>query len=403
MCQKSVFLLAFDTHIILIFRKRKSLRDYLSELRAANLGMGETMQDFIQISKYAGMRNDLAQAGGGNTSMKPDDHIMLVKSSGFQLADVSEESGYSKVDYRLIVDYFQENVKEGDESVLTEEAGKALLAKAQIEGGRASIETFLHAVTGKYTLHSHPTLVNILTARADGMDALRTLFPEAVFVPYRKPGAALAEAYYKQFREKQAQGADGSVVFLANHGLVVSGDSAQRVIEGTEEVLRKIAAYLQISYEAFPNATKLWRAFADIPGLADKIVYLSENSSLTGEGEITRERETKAVLKEETWNHAFCPDCIVYGAKKPLFLADDFTKEDVISFIEKNGIPAMVCYRGRFYILAESVKKAQEIENVMSFAAQVQAANLSHGMNYLSEGQQDELLNWDAEKYRRRL
>lgn len=355
------------------------------------------MQDFIQISKYAGMRNDLAQAGGGNTSVKPDDRVMLVKSSGFQLADVSEEKGYTKVDYRLIVEYFQENVKEGDESVFTEETGKALLARAQIEGGRASIETFLHAVTGKYTLHSHPTLVNILTARAGGMDALCTLFPEAVFVPYRKPGAALAEAYYKQYREKQAQGADGSVIFLANHGLVVSGDSAQRVIEGTEEVLRKIAAYLQISYDAYPNATKLWRAFADIPGLTDKIVYLAENRFLTPDG------AAKAVLKEETWNHAFCPDCIVYGAKKPLFLTDNFTREDVISFIEQNGIPAMVCYQGRFYILAESVKKAQEIENVMSFAAQVQAANLTYGMEYLSAEQQDELLNWDAEKYRRKL
>lgn len=361
------------------------------------------MQGFIQISKYAGMRNDLAQAGGGNTSMKPDDHIMLVKSSGIQLADVSEDNGYSKVDYRLIVDYFQENIKADGESVLTEEAGKELLAKAQIEGGRASIETFLHAVTGKYTLHSHPTLVNILTARAGGMDALRTLFPEAVFVPYRKPGAALAEAYYQEFCKKQAQGADGSIIFLANHGLVVSGDTAQRVIEGTEAVLQKIAAYLQIPYEAYPNATKLWKAFADIPGLADKIVYLSENRFLTCEGEMTCEGETKAVLEEETWNHAFCPDCIVYGAKKPLFLADDFAREDVISYIEKNGIPAVVCYQGRFYILAESVKKAQEIENVMSFAAQVQAANLSQGMNYLSEGQQDELLNWDAEKYRRKL
>lgn len=355
------------------------------------------MQDFIQISKYAGMRNDLAQAGGGNTSMKADDQVMLVKSSGVQLADVSEENGYAKVDYRLIVEYFQENVKEGDESVFTEEAGKALLARAQIEGGRASIETFLHAVTGKYTLHSHPTLVDILTARAGGMDVLRTLFPEAVFVPYRKPGAALAEAYYKQYRQKQAQGADASVIFLANHGLVVSGDSAQRVIEGTEEVLRKIAAYLQISYDAYPNATKLWRAFADIPGLSDKIVYLAENRFLTPDG------AAKAVLKEETWNHVFCPDCIVYGAKKPLFLTDDFTRKDVISFIEQNGIPAMVCYQGRFYILAESVKKAQEIENVMSFAAQVQAANLTFGMEYLSAEQQDELLNWDAEKYRRKL
>ena len=64
----------------------------------------------MENSKFAGMRNDLAQAGGGNTSVKLDDQIMLVKSSGFQLADVEENSGYSKIDYRLIVDYLKENI-----------------------------------------------------------------------------------------------------------------------------------------------------------------------------------------------------------------------------------------------------------------------------------------------------
>lgn len=112
--------------------------------------MEGVMQGFIRISKYAGMRNDLAQAGGGNTSVKLDGQVMLVKSSGFQLADVSEKTGYSKINYRLIVDYFEENVGTAGQSGLTEEAGKDLLAKAQMEGGRASIETFLHAVTGKY-------------------------------------------------------------------------------------------------------------------------------------------------------------------------------------------------------------------------------------------------------------
>ncbi len=351
------------------------------------------MQGFIRISKYAGMRNDLGQAGGGNTSVKLDDQVMLVKSSGFQLADVSENSGYSKIDYRLIEEYFKENIRADGKFVLTEDAGNALLVKAQMAGGRASIETFLHAVTGKYTLHSHPTLVNILTARKDGREILEELFPDAVYVPYRKPGAALAETYYKIC---QAAG-EPEIIFLESHGLVVSGGLAERVISRTEEVLEKIAAYLQVSYEAYPNATKLWDAFAGIPELAERIVYLSENRFLspgTAEGDI---------LQAGKWNHAFCPDCVVYGSKKPLFLADDFGAADVTAFIERSGIPAMVCYKGRVYILAESVKKAQEIENVMSFAAQVQAANRSHEMQFLSEGQQDALLNWDAEKYRRKL
>ena len=61
----------------------------------------------------------------------------------------------------------------------------------------------------------------------------------------------------------------------------------------------------------------------------------------------------------------------------------------------------MIYYEGNFYILAESVKKAQEIENVMSFAARVQYGNLGQKMDYLTDMQKDELLNWDAEKYRR--
>lgn len=353
------------------------------------------MQDFIKISRYAGMRNDLAQAGGGNTSVKVDDHIMLVKSSGCQLADVDEQTGYSKVNYRKIVDYFEEHVEMCEENVLTEEVGKRLLEEVHIEGGRASIETFLHAVTGRYTLHSHPTLVNILTARAGGMEILRTLFPEAVFVPYRKPGAALAETYYKVYHRQQEQGADGTIVFLANHGLVVSGDDADTVIGRTEQVLHTIAAYLDIDDSAYYGATVLYQTIQQIDVLRQNIVYVSENRYLS------REYAGAKLVEREVWEHAFCPDCVVYANKKLLWLKKDYGVQDIEEFIEQYGMPALVYYEGNFYILAESVRKAQEIENVMSFAARVQCANLGHEMNYLSEAQEDELLNWDAEKYRR--
>lgn len=353
------------------------------------------MQDFIKISKYAGMRNDLAQAGGGNTSVKLDDHIMLVKSSGFQLADVNEQTGYSTVDYKKIVDYFEENVETHKEEAFTEEAGNKLLQEAHLEGGRASIETFLHAITGKYTLHSHPTLVNILTARADGMEILHTLFSKAVFIPYRKPGAALAETYCKLYREQQTRGADGSVIFLANHGLVVSGDDGDSVIEQTEQILREIAEYLGVEDSPYRAATKLWRTVQQIDVLKDNIVYVSENRYLS------QEYAGASLAEKGMWEHAFCPDCVVYGNKKLLWLKKDYDIQDILDFIGQCGIPALVYYEGWFYILAESVKKAQEIENVMSFAARVQYGNLGQQMNYLSGAQEDELLNWDAEKYRR--
>lgn len=355
------------------------------------------MQGFIKISKYAGMRNDLAQAGGGNTSVKLDNKVMLVKSSGCQLADVSEDSGYSKVDYQRITSYFEENMTEQTVDVLSEEKGKALLSETQIEGGRASIETFLHSVTGKYTLHSHPTLVNILTARQGGMDALKELFPEAIYVPYRKPGAALAETYYRIYRKHVEAGNSSEVIFLENHGLVVSGNNADKVIAKTEEVLHRIAEYLNINNKAYEGATKIWDMLTRIPELKDKIVYTSENKYLAWEyiGE--------TLIKKSAWEHAFCPDCVVYAGKKMLRLSDDFNRGDITAFMEKCGLPTLICYRRNLYIVAESVKKAQEIENVMSFGAQVQMANAGYGMNYLNDAQMDELLNWDSEKYRRMM
>ncbi len=370
---------------------QKSLRNVNQTERE---GRGIAMNGLIQISKYAGMRNDLAQAGGGNTSVKIDDQIMLVKSSGCQLADMSKDNGYMKVNYRLIAEYLEQNTAAGE---LTEEEGKRLLVQAQMEDGHASIETFLHAVTDKYTLHSHPTLVNILTSRKGGRKELQELFPEAVFVPYKKPGAALAEACYRACREQASGNHSQEVIFLENHGLVVSADTSEHVIEKTEVILRKIADHLHISNRIYSSATRIWDMFLRIPQLQEMIVYPAQNQYLSwdyiGDG----------LVGPGLWNHAFCPDCVVYGSRKMLCLSDDFSRKDIVDFMDAYGAPVLICYRKHIYIVAESVKKAQEIENVMSFGAQVQMANLGQEMNYLSESEQDELLNWDCEKYRRMM
>lgn len=65
------------------------------------------MKSLIQISKYAGMREDLVQAGGGNTSVKLSDTEMLIKASGFQLADITEKEGFAIVNPQIIVQFFQ--------------------------------------------------------------------------------------------------------------------------------------------------------------------------------------------------------------------------------------------------------------------------------------------------------
>ena len=55
------------------------------------------MKDFLKMSVYAGMREDLVQAGGGNSAYKLSDEKMAIKASGYQLADVTEQEGYAIV------------------------------------------------------------------------------------------------------------------------------------------------------------------------------------------------------------------------------------------------------------------------------------------------------------------
>lgn len=342
------------------------------------------MKGFIKISKYAGMREDLVQGGGGNSSCKISDQKMAIKASGFQLADLTEKEGYALVDPQVIKKEFS---GVGIFEDLSEEQGRLLLQKAQIEGPKPSIETFLHAVSGKYTLHTHPIVVNALTCRKEGMEVLGALFPQALLVPYATPGVELAKAYFRAYRKKDDKILIPEIVFLQNHGLVVSAASADAVIEKNEDVLTKIEQYLNIDFGHYHAVTKIWKLFED------KIVWL-----VTDKNVMDFYRKSYRM-----WEHTFCPDCIVFLGKKCLRLPEVPTKKDVNEFCVSYGCPVMVSYGENLYIVADSVKKALEIQSVMSFSAQVMQINQGCECVLLTEEEQNFLLNWEAEKYRKTM
>ena len=86
------------------------------------------MQDFIKMSKYAGMREDLIQAGGGNSSYKISSNKMAIKASGVQLSDITEKEGFALVNPEVIRDYF---IKKDAIETITEEDGNHILQKAR--------------------------------------------------------------------------------------------------------------------------------------------------------------------------------------------------------------------------------------------------------------------------------
>ena len=346
----------------------------------------EAIRELTQISHYAGMREDLVQAGGGNTSVKVSTDRMLIKASGYQLADVTAQSGYSAVNYRLIADFFKEN----QDRSLTEEMGKQVLEESLIEGRRPSIETFLHAITDVLTLHTHPIAVNILAMRRDGMVTLKELFPDALIVGYKTPGVRLAQEYFCNML--QSHTLDSRVIFLQNHGMIVTGKAAEEVIERNEKILQKIEDYLSLDMKVYHNSTALWYAFCGAG--QDGIIWTVADTN------VLRTYHDLGGI----WHHEFCPDCLVYCGKKMLRISDCENVSDAIRrHLSENGPISIVEWKNALYIHAPSVKKAMEIQSVLSFSAQVVRNNISQKCDLLSDEEQNFLLHWDAEKYRQTL
>lgn len=348
--------------------------------------MEKEITNLIKLSKYAGMREDIIQSGGGNTSVKINDETMFIKSSGYQLSEMEENVGYSKVNYKKIVDYFKSHldIKRSDE--------KELLENTLIEGKRPSIETFLHSITEKYTLHTHPLLINVFTSRKNGMKELKSMFPDSLVIDYQTPGIFLAKEFFDKFL-KLENPQKANIVFLKNHGLIVSSKNMDEVIKLHESILETLENKLKVNMQAYRNSTFLFKKLEDF--IENNIVYLCENSR------IKNFIENNSI---ENINYCFSPDSLIYCNKKILLLnKDDDMLEVIKNYSLKYGNFNVVYFENELYIIAPNVKKAKEIESVLSFNLQVLELNKNDEMDFLTEEEQNFLLNWDSEKYRKNL
>jgi rhamnose utilization protein RhaD (predicted bifunctional aldolase and dehydrogenase) len=142
------------------------------------------IQELIQISHYAAADIAYIQGGGGNTSVKLDEHRMAVKASGCKLSVMGETEGYVVVDYKLIKDYF--NDANPDNAQFEIESAQVLKdAIVTIEGLkelRPSVEAGFHSVLKKYVIHTHSVYANILCCSAEGKGIAKKLFVDTSYL-----------------------------------------------------------------------------------------------------------------------------------------------------------------------------------------------------------------------------
>ena len=346
----------------------------------------QELKDFIEISRYAGQRFDLIQAGGGNSSVKNSDGTMYIKASGVYLSEVNEDSGYAIVKNKDLVKVLKtselqniSNKKEREQ--LVNDCMKSVNLTANF---RPSIETLLHSILKKYTLHTHPLMVNAITCRKDWKDVLNEIFSgvDFVCVDYNTPGIDLALELIKQIKNK-----DVNIIFLQNHGLIITADSKNEIYELTEFVVEKIEKYLNIDLSKYKLTTEISKILPQ-----DLISYVSDDEFIL-----------KNINNQVINTLPFCPDKMVYCGILPLIL-QELSTDKITEYKNKYyEYPKVILYKDNIFFVAKNTKKAKEIEEVFKFHIMTLTSSHTKGINYLSQEEIQYIGNWEAEKYRQKI
>lgn len=182
----------------------------------------------LDLSSRIGNESLLVQAGTGNTSVKLDG-VLWIKASGKWLAHARDEEILIPVSLDETLRRIEQNI---------DPAGQTALVGGKLLG--TSVETAMHAVLPHpVVLHVHSVNTIAYAVRLDGEARLAELFEGLrwAWIPYVQSGLPLARA----IRHALERNPQTDVLVLANHGLVVAGDSCESAEALLREVERRVA------------------------------------------------------------------------------------------------------------------------------------------------------------------
>ncbi len=301
---------------------------------------------------------------------------MWIKASGTQLAEALTRDIFVPCD----VDAMRASVTQG-EARADRPAEFAL-----VTGGlRPSIETSLHAVfPQRIVVHVHCVNTIALAIRADAKAALagRLAGFDWAFVPYAKPGADLARAVAKAKRPAT------DVLVLGNHGLIVAAET----VAAADALLGRVAAAVQARpAAALPDMAALAArggdGFAPLPmGHPLHAVALSP-------------RRLAAALSGSLY-----PDHVIFCGVGATALAPDEGPGQAVMRVTAKGLPPppFLLVPGAGALMAEAVSSGA-VALTRCLGDVLSRWDEGAEVTVLTPAQNAELLDWDAEKYRRAL
>ncbi len=328
-----------------------------------------------RLSARIGQDPALVQAAGGNTSIKQDG-ILWIKASGTWLSQALERNIMVPVRLKPLLSALAAN------DPAAEKAQGFVVEDANPEKLRPSIETTLHAaMPQKVVVHAHCVETIAWSALKDGESALKDKLRDFnwAWIPYVRPGLPLSRAIAERTSETT------SVLVLANHGLVVAADS----VADAEALLTTVCKALRSPARDLPVADtgKLAEIAQDIP-------Y-----------RLPRHGDSHAVALDPlscriASGGSLYPDHVIFLGSGATALAPKETPQDMLA--KREQAPAMLIIPGTGTLLHESVSESgEELARCLAHVTSRIAEDTP--VRYLTAEQDYELLNWDAEKYRKQL
>ena len=338
---------------------------------------------------------DYVIGGGGNTSAK-DANSLWIKPSGSSLKNMNPES-FLEMDRSVIAKLYSNTPLENPHE--REKMALKILAEAKRnpeDPKRPSVETPLHnAYNSTFIVHVHAPLVVGLVCAKNSKDACQRLFPKSLYVDYVDPGYMLSARTCEEIKSYRHEYAcEPSAVFLENHGLVVAGDTM-------EKVRSTFAHIMSILKEEYRKAGIETEIKTDSPPPQDHVREITEQMRLAYGEEHASYVEASGPFAVA--RGPLTPDHIVYmGAYA--FIGEP-TADALQTFISKHGFaPRIVESKSGVISFGTTRNNARlALEIARNGALTIRLTQAFGGTRYMSREAWTFIDKWEAESYRRTI
>jgi rhamnose utilization protein RhaD (predicted bifunctional aldolase and dehydrogenase) len=325
------------------------------------------LADLRRYSARVGANLELVQGAGGNVSVKGGG-VLWVKASGTWLSEAEDRD--------ILVPLDLDRLRQAMAVRALDPTEGTALGDGRL---RPSIETTLHALLPhRLVLHLHSVNAIASAVRRDGEAVLEQRLKsfDWTWVPYARPGLPLT------VRVQQAlEGAERlpDVLILANHGIVIGADT----IDGLAAKVDAVEAALDLPVRPTPDPNKL---------ALERAMFSHDGWRLPGDADI-HAVATDRLTRDATAKGVLYPDHVVFLGTGLSERPETFEVGERIPYWAVDGAGVLV---------REDITPAAEVMlSCLSLVGRRLQADWP--VNFLSAQDIDDLRNFDAEAYRKKL